>query len=159
MNYLISKILCTALLIGAGIMGFAGTAFALPTDVTVTPPEGARFFVGQKFDLRVEGKGTGPFSATIRIDGIARAFSSGAQNSIVTDGITSAGFGGFNLRGYSNADPGVHTITATFTDAGGTVTITSRFKIINLLTSSCDWARLEAPDAEKVFPHSIILLG
>src|SRR5713226_8428955 len=132
MNYFISKILSTGLLIGAGVIGFASTAFALPTDVTVTPPEGARFFVSQKFDLRVEGKGTGPCSATIKIDGIPRAFSSGTQNSTVTDGITSAGFGGFNLRGYSNADPGVHTITATFTDASGTVSVTSKFKIVNL---------------------------
>ena|SRR5260370_34206709 len=91
MNYFISKILSTGLLIGAGVIGFASTAFALPTDVTVTPPEGARFFVSQKFDLRVEGKGTGPCSATIKIDGIPRAFSSGTQNSSVTDGITSAG--------------------------------------------------------------------
>src|SRR6267378_3545898 len=106
MNSLSARILRSCMLIV--IIGTTGAVFALPTNVTVTPPEGARFFVGQKFDLRVEGKGTGPFSATIKIDGISRTFSSGAQNSTVTDGITSAGFGGFNLRGYSNSEPGIH---------------------------------------------------
>src|SRR6266851_2303402 len=159
MNYFISKILSTGLLIGAGVIGFASTAFALPTDVTVTPPEGARFFVSQKFDLRVEGKGTGPFSATIKIDGISRTFSSGAQNSTVTDGITSAGFGGYNLRGYSNADPGVHTITATFTDVSGTVSVTSNFKIVNPLADSGDRDRFQDRGEGKRVRNIIIMLG
>jgi len=159
MNSLISKILRIGLLIGAGVLGSASTTCALPTNVTVTPPEGARFFVGQKFDLRVEGKGTGPFSATIRIDGISRTFSSGAQNSTVTDGITSAGFGGYNLRGYSNADPGVHTITATFTDASGTVSVTSNFKIVNPLADSGDRDRFQGRGEGKRVRNIIIMLG
>src|SRR5258705_5089103 len=120
MNSLIGRILRTGLLISAGAIGYTSTAFALPTDVAVTPPEGARFFVGQKFDLRVEGKGTGPFAATIKVDGVSRAFASGAQNSTLTDGITAPGFGGFNLRGYFNNHSGLHTFAATFTDASGT---------------------------------------
>src|SRR5262245_31183330 len=111
-------------------LGAAGAVYALPTEVTVTPPNGARFVVGQKFDLRVEGKGAGPFSATIAIDGVPLQFTSGAQNSMTTDGITAAGYGGFNLRGYSNFTPGSHTITATSTDSTGTVTLTSKFLII-----------------------------
>src|SRR5215470_8312750 len=114
------------------VLGAAGAVYALPTEVTVTPPNGARFAVGQKFDLRVEGKGTGPFSATITIDGVRLRFTSGAQNSTTTDGITAAGYGGFNLRGYSCVFPGTHTITATFTDSTGTVTVTSKFRIIEI---------------------------
>ena len=114
------------------ILGAAGAVYALPTEVTVAPPNGARFVVGQKFDLRVEGRGTGPYSATIAIDGVRLRFTSGAQNSSTTDGVTAAGYGGFNLRGYSNFFPGTHTITATFTDSTGTVTVTSKFHIIEI---------------------------
>src|SRR5262249_35456622 len=86
----------------------------------------------QRFDLRVEGQGTGPFSATIKIDSIAKTFTSGAQTTTTTDGISSPGWGGFNLRGYSNGAAGLHSITATFTDATGTVTVTTKFRIIDL---------------------------
>jgi alkaline phosphatase len=113
-------------------LGAAGAVYALPTEVTVTPPNGARFVVGQKFDLRVEGRGVGPFSASISIDGARLRFTSGAQNSLTTDGITAAGYGGFNLRGYSNFAPGTHTITATFTDSTGAVTVTSKFRVIEI---------------------------
>lgn len=113
-------------------LGAFSSVFALPTDVTITPPNGARFLAGQKFDLRVEGKGTGPYSANIYIDGKLLPFTSGAQNTTTTDGITSAGWGGFNLRGYSNTRAGLHTIRATFTDASGTVVINSVFEIVDL---------------------------
>jgi len=96
------------------VLGAAGAVYALPTEVTVAPPNGSRFVVGQRFDLRVEGKGAGPFSASVAGDGVPLRFTSGAQNSLTTDGITAAGFGGFNLRGYSNFAPGTHTITATW---------------------------------------------
>jgi len=146
MNSLISRILRSCLLV---IVSSATTAvFALPTNVTVTPPDSARFFVGQKFDLRVEGKGTGPFQATIKIDGVPQTFTSGTQNSTFTDGITSPGFGGFNLRGYSNSQPGVHTIVATFTDASGTVSVTSKFKI-NLGVDSVGRERSDDRDEGK----------
>jgi len=114
------------------VLGAAGAVYALPTEVTIAPPNGSRFVVGQRFDLRVEGKGAGPFSATIAVDGVPLRFTSGAQNSLTTDGVTAAGFGGFNLRGYSNFAPGTHTITATFTDSTGTVTVTSKFRIIEI---------------------------
>ena len=101
--------------------------------VTVTPATGARFAVGQKFDIRVEGKGTGPFSATLSINNgsgtVPLTFTSGAQNTTTTDGITSAGYGGFNVRGYSIATPGTYTLTATFTDATGTVTQNSQIEV------------------------------
>lgn len=113
------------------ILAVAANAAADPSSVTVTPPNHARFLAGQRFDLRVEGKGTGPFAATLAIDGVAQAFTSGAQNTTTTDGISAAGFGGFNLRGYSNRRPGLHTMTASFTDATGTVDVTTSFEIID----------------------------
>lgn len=116
-----------------GLMGCTvAAAWALPTNVTVTPPTGARFISGQKFDLRVEGKGTGPFSATLAIDGNPVTFTSGAQNTSTTDGISSAGYGGFNRRGYSLSMAGTHTITASFTDSTGTVNVSSKISILNV---------------------------
>ena len=140
-----------------GIAGLAGSAFALPTSVSVTPPDGARFFVGQRFDLRVEGKGTGPFSATIRIDGVLMSFTSGTQNTTTTDGISSPGWGGFNLRGFSHNIPGIHTIAATFTDATGTVSVTSKFKIVDLADEERD--RGESKGEGKRIRNIIIMLG
>ena len=120
-------------LLASGLaMGAARDADAAPTLVSITPPANARFAAGQRFDLRVEGQGTGPFSATIAIDGVPRTFTSGAQNSATTDGITSPGFGGFNVRGYSSTRARRHTITATFTDATGTVSLSSQFDIIDV---------------------------
>lgn len=120
------------ILLFISVIGCACVAYAAPTEVSVTPPNGARFLPGQRFDLRVEGKGTGPFSATLSIDGVQQAFTSGAQNSNTTDGISSAGFGGFNLRGYSNTHPGTHTLNATFTDSTGTVNVSAQFTIVDL---------------------------
>ena len=113
------------------ILALTNGAQAAPTSVSVLPANGARFLSGQRFDLRVEGKGTGPFAATLAIDGLETAFSSGAQNTSTTDDISSAGFGGFNLRGYSNLRPGVHTITASFSDSTGTVDVSSKFEILS----------------------------
>ena len=133
------RLLLLACALGAGLH-----AFALPTEVTITPPDGARFLVGQKFDLRVEGKGTGPFSATLKIDGRAVDFTSGVQNSNATDGITSAGYGGFNLRGYANRRAGFHVLRATFTDATGTVEAIASFEILDPLSSAALGAGTQA---------------
>jgi alkaline phosphatase len=144
------------------IFVLAQLAAASPTEVSVTPPNGARFFAGQKFDLRVEGKGTGPFSAAIKIDGHSLNFTSGVQNSTATDGITSAGYGGFNLRGYSNGKIGDHTIVATFTDSTGTVTVTSKFEIVSVLDDDDrddrDGHRGDNDDRGRV-KNIIIMLG
>src|SRR5215475_5433354 len=141
-------------------MGAAGAVYALPTEVTVTPYNGARFVVGQRFDLRGEGKGAGPFSSTIAIDGVPLQFTSGAQNSMTTDGITAAGYGGFNLRGYSTTAIGTHTITATFTDSTGTVTVTSKFQIIDIRPpSSNPFARDFRPVELHPIKNIIIMLG
>lgn len=109
-------------------VGMSLPAAAAPT-ITVTPQSYATFLTEQRFDLRVEGKGTGKFSATLAIDGVPQTFTSGVQNTSTTDGITSAGYGGFNIRGYSNCRPGAHTISATFTDDTGTATAESKFVI------------------------------
>lgn len=110
-------------------------ALAVPTSVTVTPPGGSRFLVAQRVDLRVEGKGSGPFSATLTVDGVPVAFTSGAQDTLGTDGITSAGWGGFNVRGFSFPAPGVHELVATFTDATGTAIAASRVTVIDPMGS------------------------
>lgn len=107
-------------------------ASAAPTEVTITPPTGARFLSGQRFDLRVEGKGAGPFSATLALDGVPLTFTSGAQNTSTTDGITSAGYGGFNLRGFSLTSPGSHVLSVSFTDATGTQTTSSTIQIVRV---------------------------
>lgn len=122
-------------------------ATAQPSGVSLTPPDGARFLAGQKFDLRVEGKGIGPFSATLAIDGLPQTFTSGKQNSTETDGISAPGYGGFNLRGYANNKPGTHTITATFTDSSGTATLSARFQVVDVRGKS------------KQLKNIIIMLG
>ena len=114
------------------LLGSTAAAHAAPTLVSVTPPNNARFAAGQRFDLRVEGQGTGPFSASLAIDGVEQEFTSGEQNTTTTDGISSPGFGGFNLRGYKNFKKGRHTITASFTDSTGTVELESHFEIIDV---------------------------
>lgn len=116
----------------AACIGLSSTALAAPSQVNIVPPNNARFFSGQRFDIRVESKGTGPFSATLKIDGRDVAFTSGEQNSTTTDGSTSPGYGGFNLRGYSEWRPGRHTVSATLTDATGTVETSSSFEIEGL---------------------------
>ena len=125
-------ILSTSLIVVAG----SSPILANPSDVTVSPRDGARFLPGQKFDLRVEGKGTGPFSATLKIDGVKQTFTSGKPNSTETDGITLEGWGGFNLRGYSTEKAGFHTIEATFTDSTGTTTATAKFEVVDVRGSS-----------------------
>ncbi len=117
-------------------IGAGSHAFAFPTNVSITPPDDSRFLASQRFDIRVEGQGKGPFSATLMIDGVPHAFTSGVQNSNTTDGITVDGWGGFNLRGYSNRRAGIHTVKATFTDATGTITISAQFEIIDPVRKS-----------------------
>ncbi len=56
----------------------ATEVLAAPTSVSVTPPQGARFLTGQKFDIRVEGQGTGPYTASLAVDGVPVEFTSGA---------------------------------------------------------------------------------
>ncbi len=103
--------------------------------VNVWPPHGARFIKGARFDIRVEGSGTGPeygFQASLEIDGEPVAFSSGPGDPNTTDGISSPDWGGFNLRGYSSQRVGVHELNATFTSSQGTKRIKSYFVIEKL---------------------------
>jgi alkaline phosphatase len=133
-HFLIKQFLLLTMLT---FMGGASRVLAQPKNVKVMPPNGARFVVGQKFDLRVEGEGTGPFSATLAIDGKPLKFTSGEQDPMHTDGISKEGYGGFNLRGYFNEKPGKHRITATFTSNGKTTPpIEQTFEIIDVRGSS-----------------------
>jgi len=95
-------------------------------------PAQARFLAGQRFDLRVEGQGTGAFSSSLKVDGAPVQFTSGAQGTTTTDGISSPGYGGFNTRAYSSKVQGVHTLEATFSDESGSVTVSSTFEIVDV---------------------------
>ena len=106
------------------LAAFTAAAHAVPT-ISVTPPDKSRFLVGQRFDLRVEGKpatGSAINAGTLSVDGSPVAFSSADSFSGVT---------GYNLRAYSNTAPGVHTLTATLTDGTGTATATAKFLVVN----------------------------
>jgi alkaline phosphatase len=127
-------------------------AFAAPSQVALVPPSGARFLEGQRFDIRVEGAGTGPFSATLAVDGKPVAFTSGAQNSTTTDGISQAGWGGFNVRAHAFGKPGLHKLTATFTDATGSASAESIVQVVGL---SGDRDGRDDGEAKNI----IILLG
>ncbi len=100
--------------------------------VNVWPAHGARFVKGARFDIRVEGTGTDGFSASLKIDGREQAFTSGSGDPIGTDGISKSGWGGFNIRGYSNLQPGAHELDATFTSSQGTKRVRSYFVVENL---------------------------
>src|SRR2546422_5265401 len=114
----------------------AGVAMADPV-VTITPPSGARFFPGQRFDIRVEAKGKGKFSATMSIDGKCQGFSSPknvcpkwTEPSATADGVTLPTptlYGGFHLPGVLPQKPGSHTITPKGSDDDGTTTAAATF--------------------------------
>ena len=109
----------------------AVAANAAPGSVTLVPSDGARFLVHQRFDIRVEGQGTGPYSAKLWIDGHRATFTSGTQGTTTTDGISASGWAGFNQRGSSLTQKGWHTLTAELSDATGTTTTTSRIQVID----------------------------
>ncbi len=132
----------------AGLAMAAGaSAFAAPI-VTVTPPNNARFLIDQRFDLRVEVK---PSSATatptdvkLFVDGAPVTFSS---NDAGTG--ANAGWFGFNLRAYSNAAPGVHTLTAQATETGDN----------NLVTTTAMFTIIDPRGSRRPAKNVIILLG
>jgi alkaline phosphatase len=130
----------------------ATAARAAPISVTVTPPDGSRFLVHQRFDLRVEGKGTPNYSATLKVDGKPVSFGSGTQGSATTDGISKSGWGGFNLRGFSFARAGEHLLEATFTDSTGTVSVSSRVTVV-------DPFKGRGGDDKRLTKNIVILLG
>ena len=101
------------------VLAFAPPALADPTSVAIFPPQGARFLPGQRFDIRVEGKGTAPYSASLSINGRPLHFTSGTADPVATDGISPAGWGGFNRRGYWLGKPGLYRLSASFKDGSG----------------------------------------
>lgn len=96
------------LALAATALNAAGATFAAPT---IRVPFGARFLTGQRFDIRVEPAGGVP---TLTVDGSPQSF-------------TSTTGGGYNVRAYSNAAAGMHTLTAT--DSTGSAS--AQFEIIN----------------------------
>lgn len=143
------RIECTAIgvLTAGSALAVSSVALAAPTAVSITPPNGARFIAGQRFDVRVQGQGTGPYTAALAIDGRPVEFSSGEQGTTTTDGISSPGWGGFNRRGYSTPTVGTHTISATFSDASGSTEVSSQFQV------------LPAAGTRKAIKNVIIMLG
>jgi len=106
-------------------------AGAAPAGAALLPPDGARFLVKQRFDIRIEGQASGPVTARLWIDGKETAFSSGGQGTPATDGISAKGWAGFDLRGTALERPGWHSVTAGISDASGTATVTSRIQVID----------------------------
>jgi len=106
-------------------------AAAAPAGAALVPPDGARFLVDQRFDIRIEGQASGAATSRLWVDGRQAAFSSGAQGTTTTDGISSAGWAGFNLRGTALAHPGWHTVTAEIADSTGAATVSSRIQVID----------------------------
>lgn len=122
---------------------------AAPAHVSLVPAGSARFLVGQRFDIRLEGQGTGPYSAKLWIDGQPHAFTSGVQGTTTTDGISSPGWAGFNLRGASLAHKGWHTLNAELTDATGTTTVSTRVQVID---------PFEGPHGERRLTKNIVIM-
>ena len=106
-------------------------AAAAPAGAALLPPDGARFLVNQRFDIRVEGQSSGAVTSRLWIDGKPAGFTSGAQGTTSTDGISSAGWAGFNLRGSALAQPGWHSVTAEITDSTGTAALASRIQVVD----------------------------
>lgn len=105
----------------------AASAWAAPT-ATIQPYDGARFAVGQRFDIRVEAQtttGSAPATVQLKIDNKVVPFSS--EN----DSFTTTGYYGYNRRGAFIMSAGNHTITATVTDSTGTSTVVTHFEVIN----------------------------
>ncbi|MFO0584026.1 MAG: alkaline phosphatase [Anaeromyxobacter sp.] len=119
--------LLVRLSVAAAVLCTAGAASAQATNVAVFPPNGARFLPGQRFDIRVEGKGAAPYSASLKVDGRPVNFTSGALDHVATDGISPAGWGGFNVRGFSLHKPGTHVLEATFVDGSGVAVTRTSF--------------------------------
>ncbi len=142
------------------VVTYAPTALADPSSVADYPPSGARMLPGQRFDIRVEGKGTAPYSASLTIDGKAVAFTSGNADPTTTDGISPAGWGGFNTRGYSLKKPGHHQLAATFTDGSGkSAIVSSTVTVESLGDGDADdhWGR--GHERERGIKNVIIYLG
>ena len=143
------KVFSSMLAMAAALAAVA--ASAAPGSVTLVPSDGARFLVHQRFDIRVEGQGTGPYSAKLWIDGQRATFTSGTQGTTTTDGISAPGWAGFNLRGSSLTHKGWHTLTAELTDATGTTTTTSRIQVIDPFDSG--------KAERKLTKNIVIMLG
>ena len=112
------------MLASVAVTTLADPAAALAPTVNITPPVGARFVAGQRFDIRVEyaPSGGGSLSAvTLTIDNAAQPVAVASLDA----------FRGINLRAQFLTRKGDHTIRATATDASGTTEATRTIDVVD----------------------------
>jgi alkaline phosphatase len=107
--------------VAALLLGVGGTAVAAPA-IRIVPPDGARFAIGQRFDVRVEfkaGEGATLREASVSLDGKVHKLT---PQMLDADG-------GFTLRNVSLTAAGEHAITAMATDSGSSTGTTAASKL------------------------------
>ena len=148
------KLNCIRFLIAATLGSTISVAFAAPTVSRLTPPSErfatgvndptapmiARFLPGQKFDLQatLRPDAVATFTAfQFAVDGVAVPVTA-STSGIVTTGLVAglpAGTAVVSKRGYSNATPGIHTLTVTAIQSDGqSVTGTGTFEVVGITT-------------------------
>jgi len=139
----------------------ASAGFAAPTISRLTPPSNpvvagastlARFLPGQRFDLqatvrpsagsyitlvdfKVDDVSVGAISAPAPVTNAASSVFSGSKSIVPATSITSTSPGAVaaSLRAYSNATPGMHTLTVVATQNDGTTTRTEgNFEVVGV---------------------------
>lgn len=152
---------CLRLLLATALASMAGAALAAPTIARLTPPSNpltpeattlARFLPGQRFDLQatvrpdagntitavsfmVDGVNVASLTATSPVSSAATAVFSGNKSIVPATAITATypGAVAASLRAYSNARPGMHTLSVTATqNDGATATATGNFEVVGL---------------------------
>jgi alkaline phosphatase len=151
-----SRILKSAVALALAVS--AAGAQAAPTISRLVPPSNplsatantlARFLPGQRFDLQVTvqpAAGTTVTSVEYKVDNVTvpgglitvggvNAANAGVKTTGLNAGLA-AGTAVVSLRAYSNAAPGVHTLTATATASDGSTTIsTGNFEVVGYTAS------------------------
>jgi alkaline phosphatase len=145
-------------------LGSAGCAsIAAPTISRLTPPSNpvlagattlARFLPGQRFDLQVTVKPDAGLTITavnFAVDGVMVSVPAANTSMVPATAILAASPGAVavSVRAYSNATPGLHSLTATATQSDGTTaTATGNFEVVPILTNQ-----------GRVAKNVILLLG
>ena len=124
MNQIAARRTVAVTALSAALLGLASISSAAPV-VRVTPPAGARFAVGQLFDLRVEFT---PSAGATLTD--VRLFADDTRIPLRLTDLDA--FGGYTLRAQKFTAAGVHNIRARATDSTGTTVATSRVEAISL---------------------------
>lgn len=138
---------CLPVMVAVALGATATVSLASPTVSRLTPPSNpistdattlSRFLPGQRFDLQATVRpdaGTTITGFQFAVDGVPLTPVSGVT-SIVTTGLASglpAGTAVVSQRAYSNATPGMHTLTVTATQSDGQVaTANGNFEVIGI---------------------------